>query len=137
MDRVDILEQDLRKILATQPDHVDALNALGYTLADKTDRLEEAKVYIERALSMKPDNPAILDSMGWVEFRLGNLQAALRFLQQAAELSDDPEIASHLGEVLWHMGETERAKAVWKDANEQDPDNRHIPAVKKRLGVSD
>jgi tetratricopeptide (TPR) repeat protein len=137
MDRVDILERDLRKILATQPDHVDALNALGYTLADKTDRLQEAKGYIERALSMKPDNPAILDSMGWVEFRLGNLQAALRFLQQAAELSNDPEIASHLGEVLWHMGETERAKAVWNAANEEEPDNRHIPAVKKRLGVSD
>jgi tetratricopeptide (TPR) repeat protein len=137
MDRIDILEQDLRKILATQPDHVDALNALGYTLADKTDRLEEAKGYIEQALSMKPDNPAILDSMGWVEFRLGNLQAALQFLQQAAELSDDPEIASHLGEVLWHMGEIERAKAVWDAANEQEPDNRHIPAVKKRLGVSD
>jgi tetratricopeptide (TPR) repeat protein len=137
MDRVDILEQDLRKILATQPDHVDALNALGYTLADKTDRLQEAKGYIERALSMKPDNPAILDSMGWVEFRLGNLQAALQFLQQAAELSNDPEIASHLGEVLWHMGETERAKAVWNAANEQEPNNRHIPAVKKRLGVSD
>jgi tetratricopeptide (TPR) repeat protein len=137
MDRIDILERDLRKILATQPDHVDALNALGYTLADKTDRLEEAKGYIERALSMKPDNPAILDSMGWVEFRLGNLQAALQYLQQAAELSNDPEIASHLGEVLWQMGEIERAKEVWNAAEEEEPDNRHIPAVKKRLGVSD
>lgn len=137
MDRVDILEHDLRKILATQPDHIDALNALGYTLADKTDRLDEAKRYIERALSMKPDSPAILDSMGWVEFRLGNLAAARRFLEQAAELNADPEIASHLGEVLWTMGETGRAKAVWDAAEEKEPDNRFIPAVKQRLGVTD
>jgi len=137
MDRIDILEHDLRKILATQPDHVDALNALGYTLADKTDRLEEARSYIERALAMKPDNPAILDSMGWVEFRLGNLPAARKFLEQAAERSPDPEIASHLGEVLWQMGETDRAREIWKSANEQQPDNRFIPAVKQRLGVTD
>lgn len=137
MDRIDLLEQDLRKILATQPDHIDALNALGYTLADKTDRLTEAKRYIEQALTMKPDSPAILDSMGWVEFRLGNLPAARRFLEQAAELSSDPEIASHLGEVLWRMGEVERAKAVWNSASEEEPDNRYIPAVKKRLGVAD
>ncbi len=137
MDRIDILEHDLRKILATQPDHVDALNALGYTLADKTDRLDEAKRYIEKALAIKPDNPAILDSMGWVEYRLGNLPAARQYLEQAAELSPDPEIASHLGEVLWQMGETERARAIWKSASEQEPDNRFIPAVKQRLGVTD
>jgi tetratricopeptide (TPR) repeat protein len=137
MDRVDILENDLRKILATQPNHVDALNALGYTLADKTDRLVEAKGYIERALSMKPDSPAILDSMGWVEFRLGNLSKARELLEKAAELSPDPEIASHLGEVLWQLGESEKAKAVWDDANKLYPDNRFIPAVKKRLGITD
>jgi tetratricopeptide (TPR) repeat protein len=137
MDRVDILENDLRKILATQPDHVDSLNALGYTLADKTDRLEEAKGYIERALSMQPDSPAILDSMGWVEYRLGNLPSALRFLEQAAELNPDPEIASHLGEVLWKMGKTERAMSVWDAAMEENPDNRFIPEVRKRLGVTE
>ena len=137
MDRVDILENDLRKILATQPDHADALNALGYTLADKTDRLQEAKEYIQRALSMKPDSPAILDSMGWVEYRLGNLTAALDYLEQAAQLSPDAEIASHLGEVLWIMGETDRAKAVWRAAQEADPDNRFIPEVRQRLGVTE
>ncbi len=137
MDRIDILEHDLRKILSTQPDHIDSLNALGYTLADKTDRLDEAKSYIERALSMNPNSPAILDSMGWVEFRLGNLPAARRFLEQAAELSADPEIASHLGEVLWKMGETDRAKAVFNAGNKEEPDNRFIPAVKQRLGISD
>lgn len=137
MDRVDLLENDLRKILATQPDHVDALNALGYTLADKTDRLQEAKGYIERALSMKPDSPAILDSMGWVEYRLGNLSAALKYLDQAAQLSPDAEIASHLGEVLWIMGKTDRAKAIWNAAQEADPDNRFIPKVRQRLGVTE
>lgn len=137
MGRIDILEHDLRKILSTQPDHIDSLNALGYTLADKTDRLDEAKSYIERALSMNPNSPAILDSMGWVEFRLGNLPAALRFLEQAAKLSTDPEIASHLGEVLWKMGETDRAKAVFNAGNKEEPDNRFIPAVKQRLGISD
>lgn len=137
MDRIDILEHDLRKILSIQPDHIDSLNALGYTLADKTDRLDEAKGYIERALSMNPNSPAILDSMGWVEFRLGNLPAALRFLEQAAKLSADPEIASHLGEVLWKMGETDRAKAVFNAGNKEEPDNRYIPAAKQRLGITD
>ncbi len=137
MDRVDLLENDLRKILATQPDHVDALNALGYTLADKTDRLDEAKDYIQRALSMKPESPAILDSMGWVEYRLGNLASAVKYLEQAAELSPDPEIASHLGEVLWQMGETDRARSVWNAAMEEDPDNRFVPEVRKRLGVDE
>lgn len=136
MDRVDLLEKDLRTILATQPDHVDALNALGYTLADKTDRLLEAKGYIEQALSMQPDSPAILDSMGWVEYRLGNLPGALRFLEQAAKLSPDAEIASHLGEVLWMMGQKERALSVWNAAMQETPDNRFIPEVKKRLGVT-
>ncbi|MCU7828984.1 MAG: tetratricopeptide repeat protein [Candidatus Thiodiazotropha sp. (ex Myrtea sp. 'scaly one' KF741663)] len=135
MNRVDLLEQDLRKILATQPDHADALNALGYTLADKTDRLEEAKAYIERALSMKPDNPAILDSLGWVEFRMGNLQMARDYLQKAATLSPDAEIASHLGEVLWQLGEREQAKAIWKSANDREPKNRFIKPVMQRLGV--
>jgi tetratricopeptide (TPR) repeat protein len=137
LDRVDLLEQDLRKILSTQPDHADALNALGYTLADKTDRLAEAKTYIERANTLKPDNPAILDSLGWVEFRLGNLQQALDYLRQASTLSQDAEIASHLGEVLWQMGEKDEAISIWKAALERDPDNRFIQPVMQRLGITD
>ena len=135
MGRVDLLEQDLRKILATDPDHADALNALGYTLADKTDRLQEAKGYIEKALALKPENPAILDSMGWVEFRLGNLQAALGYLQQAAKLSPDAEIASHLGEVLWQMGDKEEARKIWQAANDREPKNHFIKPVMQRLGA--
>jgi tetratricopeptide (TPR) repeat protein len=134
--RIDLLESDLRKILATQPKHADALNALGYTLADQTDRLQEAKGYIEQALELKPESPAILDSMGWVEYRMGNLEAALEFLNKAAEISPDAEIASHLGEVLWQLGQQQRAVEVWKEANERDPDNRFIQPVMERLGVS-
>jgi tetratricopeptide (TPR) repeat protein len=135
MGRLDLLEHDLRKILATEPDHADALNALGYTLADKTDRLLEAKGYIEKALALKPDNPAILDSMGWVEFRLGNLQAALGYLQQAAKLSPDAEIASHLGEVLWQIGDKKEARKIWDAANTREPKNHFIKPVMQRLGA--
>ncbi|MBT2968481.1 MAG: hypothetical protein B6D72_03170 [gamma proteobacterium symbiont of Ctena orbiculata] len=135
LKRIDLLEKDLRKILDTQPKHADALNALGYTLADQTNRLQEAKEYIGQALELKPKSPAILDSMGWVEFRLGNLETALEFLNRAAELSPDAEIASHLGEVLWHLGQRQRAIEIWNAANERDPDNRFIKPVMKRLGV--
>ncbi|MCU7905742.1 MAG: tetratricopeptide repeat protein [Candidatus Thiodiazotropha sp. (ex Epidulcina cf. delphinae)] len=135
--RVDLLEQDLRKILAANPQHADALNALGYTLADQTDRLVEAKQFIQQALSLKPDNPAILDSMGWVEYRMGNLQSALEYLNKAADLSPDAEIASHLGEVLWKMGRRQHALEVWRAANQRDPDNRFIKPVMGRLGVDD
>ena len=135
MGRVDILEQDLNRILAEQPEHVDALNALGYTLADKTDRLDEAKAYIQKALALKPDSPAILDSMGWVEYRLGNLQAALNYLQRAVNISPDAEIAAHLGEVLWKMNNKKKALQVWRNANELEPDNRYIKPVMQRLGA--
>jgi tetratricopeptide (TPR) repeat protein len=135
LKRIDLLEQDLRKILATQPKHADALNALGYTLADQTDRLQEAKEYIEKALSLKPDSPAVLDSMGWVEYRLGNLESALTYLEKAAEISPDAEIASHLGEVLWIMGKQKRALEVWNAANEREPGNRFIKPAMIRLGA--
>jgi tetratricopeptide (TPR) repeat protein len=135
MDQIEHLERDLNRILQQQPDHADALNALGYTLADKTDRLAEAKEYIQKALALKPDSPAILDSMGWVEYRLGNLEAALRYLQQAAALSPDAEIAAHLGEVLWKMNLRSQALQVWRKADELDPDNPHIGPAMRRLGV--
>ena len=135
LKRVDLLERDLRKILATQPEHADALNALGYTLADQTDRLEEAKIYILKALELKPDNPAVLDSIGWVEYRLGNYEAALKHLERAAEISPDAEISSHLGEVLWVMGQQEQALEIWKAANIREPDNRFIKPVMMRLGA--
>jgi tetratricopeptide (TPR) repeat protein len=136
LKRVDLLEKDLRKILAAQPEHADALNALGYTLADQTERFDEAKSYIEKALTLKPDNPAILDSMGWVEYRLGNLETALGYLEKAAEISpNEAEISSHLGEVLWIMGKKQRALKVWNEAEKSNPDNRFIKPTMSRLGA--
>lgn len=135
MGRVDILERDLNQILATHPNHADALNALGYTLADQTDRLEEARDYIQKALSLKPDNPAILDSMGWVAYRMGQLEEALKYLRQAAAINPDAEIASHLGEVLWHMNRKNQARKVWREAMEREPENRFIKPVMQRLGA--
>ncbi|MEW8497112.1 MAG: tetratricopeptide repeat protein, partial [Candidatus Thiodiazotropha taylori] len=85
----------------------------------------------------KPESPAVLDSMGWVEYRLGNLPAALEHLQKAAEISNDAEIASHLGEVLWVMGEQERALEIWKAALEREPDNRFVRPAMLRLGAED
>ncbi len=135
MGQINILEEDLNRILKLHPDHADALNALGYTLADQTDRLEEAKAYIQRALILKPNSPAILDSMGWIEFRLGNLQQALEFLQRATQFSQDAEIASHLGEVLWRMEKKQQALDVWRKANQREPGNRFIKPVMQRLGA--
>lgn len=87
-----------------------ALNALGYTLADRTDRYQEALGYIEQALALLPDDAAVLDSMGWVQFRLGDFTKALEFLRRAYQLNPDPEIAAHLSEVLWAAGQRDEAK---------------------------
>jgi tetratricopeptide (TPR) repeat protein len=126
LDRMDILERDLRAILAKDPDHADALNALGYSLADRTDRSAEALALIERALALKPDDPAVLDSMGWVHFRLGNLAQAERYLRRAVDKLPDGEIAAHLGEVLWAIGKKDEAWKVWEGALALDPDHEYL-----------
>jgi tetratricopeptide (TPR) repeat protein len=126
MDRLDLLERDLRQILVNDPDHVDALNALGYTLADRTERLDEARSLIERAYQLRPDEPAILDSMGWVLFRLGDAEAAEPYLRKALEESFDPEIAAHLGEVLWSLGKKDEARQVWERALDDDPQHEYL-----------
>ena len=133
IDRVDILEGDLRRVLAEDPDNADALNALGYTLADKTARLEEARAYIQRALALKPDAPAILDSMGWVLYRLGDHRGALGYLRQAFAKMPDGEIAAHLGEVLWVTGEREEAQRIWREALERDPESKPLRETVERL----
>jgi tetratricopeptide (TPR) repeat protein len=133
MDRLDLTERDLRTILERDPDNAHALNALGYTLADRTDRHQEALGYIERALALMPEDPAIIDSMGWVQYRLGNYEEALEHLRRAYELSDDPEIAAHLGEVLWVLGEHAEARAVWRRGLEHAPDSEHLLEVMQRL----
>ncbi len=133
MGRLDLLERDLRAILDEDPTHVQALNALGYTLADRTDRYEEAYDYIKRALKQRPDDYYILDSMGWVLYRLGRLDEALEYLRRAAALSDDVEVAAHLGEVLWVAGRQEEAREVWDNALEHTPDDQRLLEVIKRF----
>lgn len=128
-----LLESDLQRILEEDPEHADALNALGYTLADQTDRHQEALVYISRALELKPNNAAILDSMGWLQYRLGNYPEALRYLRRANDMVPDAEIAAHLGEVLWVSGEREQARRVWNEALERAPDSHHLHDVLKRF----
>jgi tetratricopeptide (TPR) repeat protein len=120
---VDKHEADMRRLIELEPDNAHAYNALGYTLADQTDRLNEALVLIERALTLLPEDPFILDSMGWVHYRLGNTDLAREYLQKAIDLRMDAEIAAHLGEVLWMDGERDQARAVWQRGHEDDPDN--------------
>lgn len=133
LDRLDILEQDLGSILAREPKNARALNALGYTLADKTTRYQEALDYIKRALELSPQDGSILDSMGWVQFRLGNNEEALRYLKQALELTPEAEIAAHLGEVLWVTGDQEQARKIWQDAIKTSPDDEVLQNTVKRF----
>ncbi len=126
-------ERDLKRIISKDPKHADALNALGYTLADKTTRYKEALGYIEQALALKPDSAAILDSMGWVQFRLGKTEQALHYLRKAFDQLQDAEIAAHLGEVLWTLGDKSEARQIWKDALKEYPESDYLKGVVQRL----
>ena len=116
-------ESDLHRILSQQPDNADALNALGYTLTVHSTRYQEARGYIEKALQLKPDDPAIIDSMGWVEYRLGNYPQALGYLRKAYAQLADPQVAAHLIEALWAAGDKQEARSVWSSALKQHPDD--------------
>ena len=131
--RLDLLEKDLRSILEREPDHAQALNALGYTLADATDRHAEAYELIKKALELRPNDFYILDSMGWVLYRLGRLDEAVEYLRKALGIRQDPEIAAHLGEVLWVRGEREQAKEVWETALQQTPEDTRLLDVIERF----
>lgn len=137
MGRLAVLERDLRAMLSLDEDNVDALNALGYTLADITDRHDEALGYIRRALQLRPDEPAILDSMGWVQYRLGHLAEAERYLRRAFAANADAEIAAHLGEVLWQRGDCEEAKRIWDAALATSPEHKVLRDTVQRFGVAD
>jgi tetratricopeptide (TPR) repeat protein len=126
-------ERDLRKILKTDPKNAHALNALGYTLADHTNRHAEALSLIKRALEVRPNDAYILDSMGWVHYRMGNLDEAVRYLKQALEIRADPEISAHLGEVLWVKGDREGAETVWRRALKITPDSEPLLTVIKKF----
>ena len=132
-DRLDILERDLKQVLTLDPGNADAMNALGYTLADQTDRYDEAYVLIEKALRLKPEEPAFIDSMGWVLYRPNRYEEAIDYLEQAFERFQNDEVAAHLGEVLWQSGKTRRAKRVWKEALSETPDSTFLQSVVKRF----
>lgn len=127
------LEADLRHILERDPDHAMALNALGYILADRTDRHAEAKALIARAVALRPNEPAYIDSLGWVEYRLGNHARARTLLEQAFSLMPDDEVAAHLGEVLWVMGEREAALETWGEGLALNPDSDVLAETMDRL----
>lgn len=127
------LEQDLRAILSIDPENPQALNALGYTLADRTDRHQEALDYIKRAMAKQPDDGAFIDSMGWVQYRMGNLSEALRYLHRAFEIVQDGEVAAHLGEVLWVAGKHDEARAHWVEAIKRWPDSAPLIESLRRL----
>ncbi len=133
IDRLDILESSLKKLIDLQPDHAHAYNALGYTLADRNERLDEARGLIERALKLSPGDAFIIDSMGWVLYRMGNLKESVNYLRRAFSERPDPEIAAHLGEVLWAIGERMEAEKVWRDAVTKSPQNDTLLKTIKRL----
>lgn len=136
LGQLEVLERDLRTILARDPDHADALNALGYTLADRTDRLQEAYGYIDRALTLAPEEPAVLDSMGWVLFKLGRHDEAIGYLRRAYAQLPDGEIGAHLGEALWAAGQREEAWRVWDEALAANPDHEYLQRVVGRYRYS-
>jgi tetratricopeptide (TPR) repeat protein len=132
---VDIAERDLREIIARQPENAAALNALGYTLADQTERYDEAEALIRQAYILQPHEASIVDSMGWVAFRQGRLQEAEEFLRRAWKLDQNPEIAAHLGEVLWVSGKKDEAVQAWRDAQEIDSQNPVLMETLERLKI--
>jgi tetratricopeptide (TPR) repeat protein len=133
LNRLDDMEKLLRNVMQLDPSHHNAYNALGFSLADRNLRLDEAKQLIIKALTFVPDDPFITDSLGWVEFRLGNTSAALTYLQKAYKDRTDPEIAAHLGEVLWHLQRTEDARKVWREALDLAPNNETLQETLQRL----
>jgi tetratricopeptide (TPR) repeat protein len=132
---LDLLESDLQTILKQEPANAQVLNALGYTLADRTNRYEEALTYIQRALELEPDDAAVVDSMGWVLYRMGNYPQAIEHLRRAAQLSQDPEIAAHLGEVLWVSGDKDGALEIWEKSLKDYPDDKILLDIMKRFGL--
>ena len=129
VDRLDVLEEDLRRVIRMKPDYAHAYNALGYTLAEKTGRLTEARELVEKAFKLQPDDPFILDSLGWIHYRLGNAPEALKHLHAAYAARNDPEIAAHLGEVLWKVGQRDEAQKIWRTALSLNPDHETLITV--------
>jgi tetratricopeptide (TPR) repeat protein len=133
LHKYDLMEKLLREAIKIKPDYAVAYNALGYSYADRNINLEDAKKYIEVALSIAPNNHYILDSMGWLYYRLGKLDSALSFIQKAYDIQSDPEIAAHLGEILWAQGKKKEAEDIWQLSLQSFPDNEILKETLKRL----
>lgn len=133
LDRIDAAEQDFRRLLSMQPDNPQLLNALGYTLVDRTPHLQEGFELVERAHALSPDSPAIMDSMGWALYRLQRFEEALEMLQQAYALSPDGEIAAHLAEVLWYLGDRQESRRILAEALKREPAHKILLETRKRL----
>ncbi|MEO6032109.1 MAG: tetratricopeptide repeat protein, partial [Burkholderiaceae bacterium] len=135
LGRLDDMERMLRRVIALKPDNQHAYNALGYALADRNLRLSEARTLIRKALELSPGEAAITDSLGWVEYRLGNREEALRLLRDAYKAQPDAEIGAHLGEVLWVSGHSDEARQIWRQARTRDADNQVLRETLTRLRV--
>jgi len=133
VQKLDVMETELRKVIQMKPDFAAAYNALGYSFADRNIKLNEAKSLIETAVKLSPDDHYMLDSLGWVHYRLGNLKLAAEYLRKAFQIQADPEIAAHLGEVLWKQGLTDEAKKIWADALLANPENDVLVSTSKKF----
>jgi Flp pilus assembly protein TadD len=132
INKLDVLEANLRRVIHIKPDEAQAYNALGYTLADRTTRLDEAVELLDKALSLAPDDPFILDSMGWAQYRKGNFERARTYLDRAYKARPDPEIAAHLGEVLWAHGQRDDASTLWQSSLKTHPQNEVLQETLRR-----
>ncbi|MGJ7500692.1 tetratricopeptide repeat protein [Variovorax sp. ZT5P49] len=135
LNRLDDMERLLRRLIQLKPESQNAYNALGYSFADRKIRLDEARTLIQKAVQLAPEDPFIADSLGWVEFRLGNTAEAIRILEAAYKTRPDPEIGAHFGEVLWSTGQKDRAVTIWKEALLSDAENETLQETLKRLRV--
>ena len=133
LGRIDEMEQLLRQVMQIKPDYHSAYNALGYSLADRGVRLQEAKQLIQKALEFVPNDPFIQDSLAWVEFRLGRTQEALRIIEAAYKARPDAEIAAHYGEILWSLDQRERALQIWREGLQLGAENETLRETLKRL----
>jgi len=133
LGKLDVLEADLRRVIVLRPNDAQAYNALGYTLADRTGRLPEAISLLDKALALAPDDPYILDSVGWAQYRSGSLARAQDYLERAYKLRPDPEIAAHLGEVLWARGQRDEAGKMWQTSLQTHPQNEVLLETLHRL----
>jgi len=133
MGKLNEMEQLLRQVIAAKPDYHHAYNALGYSLADRNIRLPEARQLVQKALEFAPEDPFIIDSLAWVEYRSGNTTEAVRLLRGAYQTRPDAEIAAHLGEILWSMGQQSDAADIWKQGIALNPENDTLIETIKRL----